>query len=236
MLNRTIWEDTVKILSNYEKKVDQTLYETINLKKDHKIRNGKIIFEKLDTFTCAEKYKNSHVAVLNFANAVRPALGKPIHETQEEDLMRRSSLPLYLYSDLVKLHGNELYPIHPTNLIYSRNVKVFKKCNGEKCPVFSVDVITAAAINRPVVRNGLYYKKSQKIHMYNLIEHIIKSAVFNEVEVLVLGAFGCGAFLCPIKETAEMFCEISRKYCKYFKYIVFSIPDEKTMIPFRKEF
>ena len=57
-------------------------------------------------------------------------------------------------------------------------------------------------------------------------DNIFKSAIDNNVETLILGAFGCGAFRNPPELVAEVYKIASLKYRKYFKNIFFSVRDK----------
>lgn len=62
----------------------------------------------------------------------------------------------------------------------------------------------------------------------NRVRNIFECAIDNSVDILVLGAFGCGAFQNPPYQMARAFCEIIRKekYYSTFSVIAFAIPED----------
>lgn len=242
------WLDTVeKIYSTFDPhrhdsnvysfsdlKSAEELSESVGEHKDSEICDAIIKIENLDCLDSALKYsRTSKVCVLNFANPLKPALGVPKSNTQEEDIIRRSDLGLYLY-DIPSIKtkfpkGNHLYPIKKENLIYSKNVSVIKNNKGEQIRPFNIDIITAVALIAPakkiVCGTEAYKRPADYEYMSSCIELIFQAAILNNIDVLILGAFGCGAFLCPAHDTAIIFKTICQKYKKYFKIITFSIID-----------
>jgi len=179
-----------------------------------------ITVEPLDSISSALKWSDTgKVAVLNFANPYRPALGVPKHHTQEEAIMRATDLGLYLYNDLEHLQGNRHYPFNPHKgeLIY---------CVGVQCvkTPHTFDVITASSLIHPKVKNGTYANECDYKTMERIVDSIFLSAIKHRVDVLLLGAFGCGAFKCPVEPTAEIMFTASKKYQHHFKQIVFPVP------------
>ena len=108
------------------------------------------------------------------------------------------------------------------------DVVVFKDKDGKSLPVNKMcKIITAAAINTPSTKDGQTYlcNKQYKV-MKKLIDDIFIVACNSGADTLVLGAFGCGAFGCPIEETASIMFETSKKYRKYFINIVFPMTND----------
>jgi len=177
-------------------------------------------------YELAKANPGKKIAVLNFANHVRPALGAPIYNTQEEDLMRRTALPRYLYNNLEDMKGlRHLYPIEDTALLYSYDVEIIRDKKASIIPAAAIDIITAAALrNPPKTANDEYARNEDRAVMTAKIKLIIESAIQGGVRILVLGAFGCGAFNCPLRETARIFYRVIREHAHYFDEIVFPIP------------
>ena len=65
---------------------------------------------------------------------------------------------------------------------------------------------------------------------FGRIRNILEVAAANNVDALVLGAFGCGAFNNPPDLVAEQFRKllIDRGYGRFFKEIVFAIKKNDT--------
>lgn len=55
------------------------------------------------------------------------------------------------------------------------------------------------------------------------IEHIFQVAAVNGTEILVLGAFGCGAFCNPPMIVARAFRNVQEKYAGYFDTIEYAV-------------
>ena len=163
-----------------------------------------------------DKYSDNKVAVLNFASATNPGGGvKRGSSAQEECLCRQSTLyPAISQEKCIKkfyvenksesiLKKNSYYN---TRMIWSPDVVFFKDDNGEVVhePKFGINVITAAAPNlrilsRSLTANEFYYL------ILNRIRSVIRLAKEKEQKVLILGAWGCGAFRNPPEIVANAF-------------------------------
>ena len=104
---------------------------------------------------------------------------------------------------------------------------------------YNIDIITCAAHNQKAYK--LPYQELKKIN-YNKIKAIIESAVENNVDNLILGAYGCGAFGNDPQMVSKIFKKIliDEKYFKYFlnvHFAIFSMPHEtKNLDQFRETF
>ena len=58
---------------------------------------------------------------------------------------------------------------------------------------------------------------------YVLVERVFRVAAANGAEVLILGAFGCGAFCNPPAVVARAFKTIQEKYASYFETIEYAV-------------
>ena len=139
------------------------------------------------------------VLVLNFANPLNPGGGVwEGAKAQEEDLCRRSSLLFSLESDVAKKYYEYNKNLH-TNLgsdsiIISPNVEIIKDEDGKLLKnSFNVAVMTCAA---PMVKYGLEGLSNEQYEslLYNRIVKMLKVSAYLKYKVLVLGAWGCGAF------------------------------------------
>lgn len=187
------------------------------------------------TFSCAGKHiDEGKVAVLNFANAIHPGGGvKKGSKAQEEGLCRSSNLYLGLdlpyfkkyYYDANKEKGQS---IGTDALIYHPDVTVFKddKLIPDVLPKdrwFQVDVLTCAA-PRMYQGNELSAEKQEEIHVKRG-RNILEVAIANQVDIIVLGAFGCGAFHNSPAVVAEAMRKLlmDEGYAYYFKKVIFAI-------------
>lgn len=201
----------------------------------YKVREVEIQVMEGTTFAAArENLAGGKVAVLNFANPHYPGGGVTQGAmAQEECLCRSSNLYPCLSSDNV---FEEYYQIHRTQtdydfsdrLIYSPGITVFK----DDAPVpqllnpedwFQVDVVTCAA---PFLAKRRYVNPTVLRNLFkSRIRNILEAAIENEIEVLILGAFGCGAFGNPPEVVARAFREVlaERRYQTAFSRVVFAI-------------
>lgn len=232
------------ILSSRTKKSIKSnkVYKENFIAKKRKIRNelyfdidATVFVELNSSFNVAKKYLNyGKTAVLNFANPHNPGGGVQNGAmAQEECLCRSSNLYLcisnqnvfndyYLYNRNI---GNDFFS---DRLIYTKNVTAFK----DDSPIpkvmpenewFNVDIITCAA---PYIAKRNYTNLTAlKLLFKSRIKNILEAAIDNDVDVIILGAFGCGAFKNPPELVAKAFNEVlnENEYCKYFKKIVFAI-------------
>ena len=92
--------------------------------------------------------------------------------------------------------------------------------NEKEC--YNIDVISCAAHNQKAYK--VEYEKLKKIN-YNKIKAIIECAVENNVDILILGAFGCGAFANDPQLVSKTFKKIliDEEYYKYFESVHFAI-------------
>ena len=136
-------------------------------------------------------------------------------------------------------HRNAKNPINNADIIYTPDVTVFKtdtshpKLLDEK-DWYDVDVITCAAPNlreRPSNRfnqnNGDHAVKVSdrellEIHKKRLTR-ILDVAALNNAEVVILGAFGCGAFQNKPEVVARAAKEVITEYLHVFKTIDFAV-------------
>ena len=191
-------------------------------------------------------YPGKKVAVLNFANN-HDVGGAPFSSgAQEESICRCSTLypclqamwvPFYkkhqdLYNKGIIDHvGND-------DLIYTPDVVVFKT-DERTDPVyprmmpqdrwFKVDIITCAA---PELRNGPMPHDYENI-MKSRMRKILDVAAAENVEVLILGAWGCGAFMNPTDVVARLFHELLPDYD--FETVEFALSKDGESV-FHKEF
>ena len=199
------------------------------------------------TFHCAKRLINEagadsseeqkvKTAVLNFANAYHPGGGVTNGAMAQEECLCRSSnlysaltLP-YLIHNYYKWNSRNTGDMGTDAVIWSPGVTVFK--TDDPVPVemdrsdwFQVDVLTCAAP---------YYDKNKKHPVtmeklwdvfYHRICNILEVAIANDTDILVLGAFGCGAFNNPPDLVADVCREllIDKGYFRFFRKIAFAI-------------
>ncbi|MCI5583098.1 MAG: TIGR02452 family protein [Anaeroplasma sp.] len=202
--------------------------EVFNVEKNNKTTN--IIVSKKRTFAAAESYKGKKVAVLNFANNHSIGGAPWSAGAQEESLCRISTLYSCLKKFNMSFYGRhkdmfsnrQIDEMGNSDLIYLPNVTVFK--TDESIPLqmdidnwFNVNVITSAA---PEL--GYQYDlKSYRELIYKRLEKVIQVAKMENVEVLILGAYGCGAFHNPPEVVATVFKILLKQY--HFETVEFAV-------------
>lgn len=198
--------------------------------------NTKIVVSKKRTLEAARDYKGKKVGVLNFADAITPG-GAVLYgaSTQEEAICRCSTL----YENISKDAMLEVFyqphkllnVLYNDDIIYTPDVVVFKEDTLEanmlpKEEWYPVDVITCAAPNLGAITR----EKRKQINVFELmmlhrarIERILEVAKKKGCEVLILGAFGCGAFANSPEIVAKVFKEALEIYGKYFETVEFAV-------------
>lgn len=195
-----------------------------------------ILISQKRSFEAAANYFGLKTAVLNFANSFNPG-GGVLHgaKAQEECLCRCSTLydsltQNTMLENFYKKHCSDENELATDDVIYSPSVKVFKSDTESpkllpKEKWFDVDVLTCAAPN-------LYISWDEKIEisdidLFNLHEkrlrRILNIAVQNKEEVIILGAFGCGAFGNPPNIVASVAKKVLKDYEYAFKTVEFAI-------------
>lgn len=220
--NIEIFESTQKILKNkYQKEIDNSitnskvyLEDNLLIPLEARFADTKYIVNKLRSFEAAEDFldvaPNKKVAVLNFASAKNPGGGVANGASaQEECLCRVSSLYNVISNDKFKkdfydYHKSRPGTIYSSRLIYSPDIVIIKDDDGELLSKpYKVDVITCAAPNLNSHSNEKYSgdrggSTLTDDQLYNIqaarCTNMINAAAQHGVEVLVLGAFGCGVF------------------------------------------
>ena len=189
-------------------------------------------------------YPGRKVAVLNFASATSPGGGVVRGSTaQEECLCRCSTLYAALdqermwkaYYDVNRAARNVL---HTDDCIYTPGVVIFK--TDEDFPELmpreewrTVDVISCAAPNLREIPANIYNPESgaavsitdeelQRLHEQRA-KCILAVCAANQADVLVLGAFGCGAFSNDPQVVARAYANVMREYRRHFTCIEFAV-------------
>ena len=245
--------DVIKNSEKLAKSLEETLKnqklilanEKIENKSNDRSNDAKVVLSKKRTLEAASAYKGKEVCVLNFASATNPGGGVTRgSNAQEECICRCTDLYLCLNTDefMDKFYGRHRKarnPIYNDDIIYSPGVDVIKsdtvdpKLMDEK-DWYKVNVLTCAAPNlRSDPSNEMNpgaYDKAVKLSDEEYVK-ILESRVrkiyevassFNN-DVLILGAFGCGAFQNPPHLVAKVFNKVMQDYIKKFEVIEYAI-------------
>ena len=208
-------------------------------------QNAKIIVSGKRTLETASSYKGKKVCIMNFASATNPGGGvERGSNAQEEALCRISTLYFCLNTpDMRKCfympHRKARNPLYNDDIIYSPDVCVIKNDSAKAEMLaeedwYKVNVITCAAPNlRRVPSNAMNPDagdKAAEISVNDLrklheqrIRRIFEVAAENENEVLIAGAFGCGAFMNPPEVVAEAFQSVVKELGNRFETVEFAV-------------
>ena len=190
-----------------------------------------------------KEYPDAKIAVMNFANAFQ-AGGGVIDgaSAQEECLCRTSTLYPLLYrislrDTFYKHHNDKKTPKASDSLLYTEGVIICK--TDEDLPKrmpkedwVTVDVITIAApdLRRksnqyvPLVDGGSYMNNAELFgYQVKRIIHMLTCAAAKKADILVLGAFGCGAFENDPEVVANAFKTAIGVFPKVFEQIEFAV-------------
>lgn len=219
--------------------------KVVQERMEHYPKKAKVIVSKKRTFDAASAYQGQKVCVLNFASATNPG-GGVVHgsSAQEECLCRCSTLYFNLntkkmWNAFYEPHREEQNALHNDDCIYTPNVTVFKKDTAnpylmQEKDWYQVAVITCAAPNlrsKPENRmNAGERAKAVKVTDRELLalhekrlRRILDIAAANENEVVILGAFGCGAFANSPQVVAQAMKNVVKEYLHAFKNIEFAV-------------
>lgn len=230
----------------------------IDLNKYEKV--AEVVVSKKRSFEAAKAYKDLKVCVHNFASATNPGGGVVNGSTaQEECLCRCSGLYFALntpemWDGFYQKHRDAWNPLNNDDIIYTPAVRVFKSDTAvpqlmPEAEWYDVNVVTCAAPNLRKKPSNAYNPNNGsgevKITDQELLAlhekrlaRILDVAVLEDNEVVILGAFGCGAFLNNPSVVARAAKNVIEKYRHAFKTIEFAIycspQDERNYLTFSK--
>ena len=206
---------------------------------------AQVIVSKKRTLEAAADYADRQVCVLNFASASNPGGGVAKGSSaQEEAICRCSTLHENLtektmWDKFYAPHRKERNPLHNDDCIYTPEVVVFKTDTAyprllpeEKW--YTVNVLTCAAPNlRTRPSNGMNSgdgDKPVRISQAELkrlhekrMRKVLDIAAAEGNEVVILGAFGCGASCNPPGVVAAAMKTVVEEYRYQFQTIEFAV-------------
>ena len=210
-------------------------------------KKAKVVVSSKRSLEAAEPYaKNGRqVCVLNFASASNPGGGVVNGSSAQEECICRCST-LYpclntteMWESFYMPHRKANNPLYNNDCIYTPDVWVFKSDIDFPEPLpkeerWNVNILTCAAPNlreRPSnAMNPNAGTTAAKISTTELekllterIRRIFDVAVAKCNEVLILGAFGCGAFRNPPELVAKVFYDVMQDYLYYFETIEYAV-------------
>lgn len=188
-------------------------------------------------------YPHDKVAVLNFASARKAGGGFLTGAmAQEEALCYASTLydAIKLSKDFYKNEKHYINGLYAHDMIYSPNVLFIRDSEHHLVAPVPVDVITSAAVNLKDLKSKNLTDEINiaELVMKERIERIIALAKHENVDVLILGAFGCGVFGNNPFTIAGIFKEVlsNPSYKNAFKEVRFAVFDSEEGLPTFKAF
>lgn len=203
---------------------------------------AQVIVTKNRSFEAARPYAEQglKIAILNFASSTNPGGGVTSGASaQEECLCRVSTLYPCLKDEAMwdvfyAPHRKARNPLHNDDIIFTPDVQVLK--DDDYRPLvdpFAVDVITCAAPNlreqpaNPYNPSDGDSKRISKDELYQLhkqrARRILTVAAQHEADVLILGAFGCGAFQNDPQVVARAYNDVLAEFSHHFRTIEFAV-------------
>lgn len=194
-----------------------------------------------------ENNPDKKIGILNFASATNPGGGVTKGaNAQEESLCRVSTLYQCLSSPVVmdgfynpnRESGDSL---HTDTCIYTPDVAIIK---GDRAvtlnkPVY-VDVISCSAPNlrdkpsndyNPGDKTRVNINDEELLDLHiKRADQIFRVAIDNGIDILIAGAFGCGAFKNNPRIVAKAFNSVTEKYIDSFDLVVYAIPTKMKYI------
>lgn len=218
-----------------------------------------VVVSKKRSYEAASGYKGQQICVHNFASATTPGGGVVRGSSAQEECLCRCST-LYFNLNTPEMwegfyipHREAQNPIHNDDCIYTPEVVVMKTDIAwpelmAKEDWYLVNVITCAApnlrlmpSNRMNMGDGFEAVKMADKDLLVLHEkrlaRILDIALEEKNEVVILGAFGCGAFENNPEVVALAAKNVIEKYLYSFKAIEFAIycspRDEQNFVSFQ---
>lgn len=225
--------------------------DTIAYENEHRfLESAKVIVSKKRSLEAAKEYKGQTVCVHNFASATNPGGGVTKGSSAQEEAICRCSTLYFNISEKEIVEGfhdkhrrmlkaGQMDARYNDDCIYTPEVVVFKSDTAfpNQLPEnewYKVDVVTCAAPNlreRPsnAMNPGggnsairLTDKELKELHEKRM-RRILDIAKKEKVDVLILGAFGCGAFQNSPRVVAEAMATVMKEYQYDFKVIEFAV-------------
>lgn len=195
--------------------------------------------------------KGYKVGCLNFASFKNPGGGcKGNAQAQEESLCRASTLFYCLddkkcWSNFYTPHRYKKYSaLYNNDCIYTPNVLVVRaddkhnKILPEK-DWWNCDIVTCAAPNVGAYKGTLSRKELYDI-IYERVCRILHLFALNNVQCVVLGAFGCGVFKCNPDVVSKAMARAIVTYEKAFDVVSVAVPgnsrNQNVRVPFERVF
>ena len=195
------------------------------------------------TLEAARKYteKGKRVCVLNFASSVTPGGGVTRGAGAQEESMCRVSTLYAAISDKETagffyerhwqmIQSGEMNRKNRDDCIFTPGITVIRKDTFDcamlpKDQWYNVDVITCAAPDLRYDGDNTYHPSEAELKAVfeKRWTRILSVAALNKADVLILGAFGCGAFYNPPEIAAQAFSNVFAEFASLFEVVEFAI-------------
>lgn len=244
-------EENIAIFEETEKHCDQELHlrhailrsvqNSLLLFPEDKIqpgernKEGRVVVSKQRTLEAAYSHREEgkKVAALNFASAFHPGGGVKFGSAAQEECCCRATTLYNVISNpfFSKFYRKDKDPIRADDsLIYSPGIIALRKDGNypEMLPKeerYSLDFITCAAPNNS---SGQLFEEEQYRLQYRRFSRICDAASSQGAEILILGAFGSGAFHLDPPVVAQALRDVLREKRNYFSLVDVAIYDGPT--------
>ena len=182
--------------------------------------------QKLTTVECILQNRGKRVLALNFANALFAGGAYSMGGNAQEESICRASLLYYTIREEREFYANNrkrLSALYTDGMIFSENVPIIRDGSGALLDErMTADLITCPAVNRHELLP--WQRKSADEVMERRIEKIVSFMQSQSPDVMVLGAFGCGAFGNKREIILPYFEAAINKYTDGTAEIIFAIP------------
>ncbi len=179
---------------------------------------------------CVISSRGKSTIVLNFANANTAGGAYALGGNAQEESLCRCSMLYYTIKECgeyYKRNRLHILPDYTDGMIYSENVPVIRDESGKLLrEPLECDFITCPAVNKRLASPFMNNDKLNMI-MKRRISRIISLAASKAPDIVILGAFGCGAFGNDRKDVYPMFEEAIDKFGGNSAEYVFAVPDFK---------
>lgn len=221
--------------------------DSISIPDNNRAGQAKVIVSEKRSLEAAESYarQGKKVCVHNFASATNPGGGVVKGSSAQEECICRCTT-LYpclnsrdMWNSFYVPHRNANDPLYNDDCIYTPDVYVIKSDINfpeplEESERYKVDIITCAAPNlRKQPSNemnpnaGSSPARITNAELEKLltsrVKRLFEIAAANDEDVLILGAFGCGAFRNPPQVVAKVFHDVMKEWLSYFEVIEYAI-------------
>lgn len=204
----------------------------------------RLLVSKEKTVEAAGKYvrNGKKVCILNFASSVSPGGGVLTGEQAQEESICRVSTLYFSLSDADTagkfydrhwelIRANKMNRRNSDDIIYTPGVIVVRNDSADEVMLsenewYMIDVITCAAPDLRAVGDKTEYYPEESELFREFVKRwrcILSAGAKNHVDVLILGAFGCGVFGNPPELVAKAFCEAAKDFQNYFDTVEFAI-------------